>query len=171
MAASSSSAQTIVVGEEDFGSSEVWEKLAFLVQENRDGTQQQGDESLEDIELWVQEFLEYRDPPGRSRQELVSKQVESLRYASISDLVQENRDGTQQHGDESLEDIELWVQELLEYMDPPGRSRQELVSKQVESLMIIARKHIIARKRQNEMVSCSRLPSIPEEGHRIYTSI
>eukprot|EP00930_Biecheleria_cincta_P054465 TRINITY_DN4060_c0_g1_i1.p1 TRINITY_DN4060_c0_g1~~TRINITY_DN4060_c0_g1_i1.p1 ORF type:complete len:173 (+),score=41.70 TRINITY_DN4060_c0_g1_i1:110-628(+) len=149
-------AQTIGLDEEDLGSIEVWAKLAELsMQADSDGIQQ-GNNGTEDVELWVQEFLGHEDAPGCSQQELLYKQVARPRHTSMSDSVFEAADITA-------------VPQLVLPQQLPG------YFKQAPSLLLnrtsSSQPSSTARKLRDQRFLRNRLPSIPEEGHRCYTSI
>eukprot|EP00930_Biecheleria_cincta_P054466 TRINITY_DN4060_c0_g2_i1.p1 TRINITY_DN4060_c0_g2~~TRINITY_DN4060_c0_g2_i1.p1 ORF type:complete len:127 (+),score=25.46 TRINITY_DN4060_c0_g2_i1:93-473(+) len=126
------------------------------MQEDSDGIQQ-GNNGTENIELWVQEFFGHKDPPGRSgQQELLYKQVARPRRTFMGDSVFEAADVTA-------------VPQLVLPHQLPG------YSKQAPSLLLnrtsSSQPSPTARNRRDQRFLCNRLPSIPEEGHRCYTSI
>eukprot|EP00930_Biecheleria_cincta_P051639 TRINITY_DN36852_c0_g1_i1.p1 TRINITY_DN36852_c0_g1~~TRINITY_DN36852_c0_g1_i1.p1 ORF type:complete len:183 (+),score=31.75 TRINITY_DN36852_c0_g1_i1:113-661(+) len=164
--------QTDGLDEEDLGSIEVWEKLAVLAQEDKDVIQQ-GDSDVEDIELWVQAFLGRKDPPGHSKQELLSRQVASLVHAAMNNISFE------------AVDVAAAPHLALPYQLPGD-------SKQLPTLLNMAssQRGPSGREQKDRRFLCNRLPPIPEdsfaaapcsadntdslrraEGHRCYTSI
>lgn len=138
-------AQRVGLDEEDLGSIEVWAKLALWGHENNDCIQQ-GDDTLEDIELWVQAFLGDKDPPDCSHQDPQSKQVASLKHTSTIDSIFEAADMAA-------------VPQLAPPHQLPGYAKEPPSLLKRTSSQPSPR----VRKQRDQRFSCSRLPSIPED--------